>query len=178
MSVIPAEIKKKENIAEYIIHMYQTEDLILNYKFDLDDILQYVIQHMSNDEIAIKKLLLWYADIIDHMQRENISDSTKRLSSTQKIVDNLLVLHNELLITDKEYLQTFEKARPDIQRNSEYSKNSITNPIQICLNGIYGMLLLKLNGKKIPADDEGSLTNFGAVLGHLSITFKERANLK
>ena len=173
MSEIPAEIKKKENIAEYIIHMYQTEDLILNYKFNLDDILQFVIQHMTSDEIEIKKLLLWYADIIDHMQRENNSDSSQRLSSTQKIVDNLHDLHQELLITDKVYLQTFEKAKPGIRRNSEYSKSSITNPIQICVNGIYGMLLLKLNGKKIPPDEEASLTKFGAVLAHLSKTFRE-----
>lgn len=171
MSVIPAEIKKKENIAEYIIHMYQTEDLILNYKFDLNDILQYVIQHMSNDEGTIKELLLWYANIIDNMQKENITDSSNRLSSTQQIVDDLVDLHNELMNKDIEYQHTYEKASRDVQKNIKHSKNSITNPIQICINGIYGMLLLKLNGKKIPAEEEESLVKFGAVLAHLSASY-------
>jgi len=171
--MIPAEVKKKENIAEYIIHMYQTEDLVLTYKFNLNEIHEYVIKHMSDNEAVLKELLLWYADIIDQMQTEKITNGSKRLSSTQNYVEELIILHKILLESDNSYETIFNKAKDDINKNIELSDNTITNPIQICLNGIYGMLLLKLNGKKITSDQQDPLSGFGAVLAYLSKEYKK-----
>ena len=174
--MIPAKVKKKENMAEYIIHMYQTEDLVLNYNFNLNEIHEYVIKHMSKDEAVLKELLLWYADIIDQMQSENIVNSKKRLSSTQGYVSELTKLHHTLLKADDNYTITYNKANGDIDQYITLSENTITNPIQICLNGIYGMLLLKLNGKKVTPDQQETLAGFGAVLAYLSNEYKEVDN--
>ncbi len=173
MSVIPAEAKKNASIAEYIIHMYQTEDLILNYKLNLDDILEYVIKHMSSDEEILKKLILWYADIIEQMHNEDVVETSKRLSATQYYVDQLTSIHEHLLEEDPEYQIKYHKADDDIRHHIGLSNNKINNPIQICLNGIYGMLLLKLNGKKITDEQQTTLTRFGAVLEHLSEAYKK-----
>ena len=35
-----AQQKQKENIAEYIIYMYQMEDIVRAFQFDLDKIVQ------------------------------------------------------------------------------------------------------------------------------------------
>ncbi|MEN8250822.1 MAG: DUF4924 family protein [Bacteroidota bacterium] len=173
MSSIPAEIKKRENIAEYIIHMYQTEDLILSYDFNLDEINQYIIQHMSKDKQMIKKILLWYAGIIDNMKSEGITNSSKRLSTTQAYVDQLTKIHKSLLKEDLSYTSVFKKAEADVNEHIKLSANTVTNPIQICINGLYGMLLLKLNGKKILEADEAKLEKFGAVLAYLSDAFNK-----
>lgn len=172
MSALPAA-KKIESIAEYIIYMYQTEDLILSYDLNLDDILEYVIKHMSSDEQVLKEQLLWYADIIEQMRNEDILNSKKRLRSTQEYVDRLRRLHEIFLVTDESYQINFAKAEKDIRRHIEFSEKTVTNPIQICLNGIYGMLLLKLNGKKVSAEQHATLTNFGAVLEYLSEAYKK-----
>jgi hypothetical protein len=173
MSTISAEVKKKENIAEYIIYMYQTEDLILNFNFNLDDILEYVIQHMSRDPQVLKEQLLWYADIIEQMRHENIADNKQRLRSTQVFVDQLTILHEKYLLTERLYQERYAKAKKDIEYNIALSENKITNPVQICLNGIYGMLLLKLNGKKVSDDQQSMLENFGSVLEYLSEEYKK-----
>ena len=101
MSMLPAALKKKESIAEYIIYMYQTEDLILSYKLNLDDIFEYVLKHMSSDEQVLKEQLLWYADLIEQMRKEDIVNSKKRLGSTQEYVDQLTRLHENLSATDQ-----------------------------------------------------------------------------
>ncbi|RLD23544.1 MAG: DUF4924 domain-containing protein [Bacteroidetes bacterium] len=173
MSTISAEVKKKENIAEYIIYMYQTEDLILNFDFNLDDILEYVIQHMSRDPQVLKEQLLWYADIIEQMKNENIADSKERLRSTQVFVNQLTSLHEKHLVAESSYQDRYAKAKKDIESNIALSENTIVNPVQICLNGIYGMLLLKLNGKKISDDQQSMLENFGSVLEYLSEEYKK-----
>jgi hypothetical protein len=173
MSSLPAALKKKESIAEYIIYMYQTEDLILNYKLNLDDILKYVLKHMSSDEQVLKEQLLWYADIIEQMRMEDIVTSNKRLSSTQEYVDQLTSLHENLLATDPSYQNIYIIAEKDIEQNIALSEKTIVNPVQICLNGIYGMLLLRLNGKKISEEQQSMLTNFGSVLEYLSEAYKK-----
>jgi hypothetical protein len=171
--MVPADIKKKESIAEYIIYMYQTEDLILTYDHNLDDILEYVIKHMSHDEQVIKEQLLWYADIIEQMNNDGVARSKKRLNSTQDYVDRLTHLHDKLLVADKSYQNNYAKAEKDIRHHITLSENTIVNPAQICLNGIYGMLLLKLNGKKISANQQSTLANFGSVLEYLSEAYKK-----
>jgi Domain of unknown function (DUF4924) len=179
MSSIPALVKKKESIAEYIIYMYQTEDLVRSYDLNLDDILEYVIQHMSKNEALIKEQLLWYADIIEQMKNENIINTKLRLKSTQKYVNRLTSLHESRLMNDNSYINVYSKAEKDILEHIALSENTIENSVQICLNGIYGMLLLKLNGKKITSEQQQTLTNFGAVLEHLSEAYKkEYAPLK
>ena len=54
-----------------------------------------------------------------------------------------------------------------------FSKNTILNPVQICLNGIYGMLLLKLNGKTVSDEQQSTLVNFGNLLQYLSEAYKK-----
>lgn len=171
--MIPADIKKKENIAEYIIYMYQTEDLILTYDHNLDDILEYVIKHMSRDEQVIKEQLLWYANIIEQMKNDGVAESKKRLNSTQYYVDRLSRLHDNFLVNDESYQIIYANAEKNILHHIALSENSIVKPVQICLNGIYGMLLLKLNGKKISANQQTTLANFGSVLEYLSEAYKK-----
>lgn len=173
MSTLPSAAKKKESIAEYIIYMYQTEDLILSYDLNLDDILEYVIKHMSSDEQVLKEQLLWYADLIEQMRNENIINSKRRLNSTQVYVDRLTGLHEILLANDKVYQNNYAKTEKDIERHIALSENKIVNPVQICLNGIYGMLLLKLNGKKVSDEQQSMLANFGSLLADLSEAYKK-----
>jgi uncharacterized protein DUF4924 len=176
MSSIPALVKKKESIAEYIIYMYQTEDLIRAYNLNLDDILEYVIQHMSKNEALIKEQLLWYADIIEQMKNEDIINTRKHLSATQEYVDRLSSLHENYLMNDISYIKVYSMAEKDILHHISLSDKAIDNPVQICLNGIYGMLLLKLNGKKVSAEQQHTLTNFGAVLEYLSEAYKKNTS--
>ncbi len=156
--------------------MYQTEDLIIAYDFNLDDIFTYVIRHMSKNKQVLKELLLWYAGVIDAMQTEGIKNNRKRLSTTQAYVTELTALHEELLAKDADYQKVYRKAATDIHHHINLSDNTVTNPVQICLNGIYGMLLLQLNGKKVPAGQQAALEKFGAVLAYLSAAYKKTAS--
>lgn len=166
--MIPAEIKKRENIAEYIIHMYQTEDLIVTYDFNLDEILRYVIQHMSKDENELKALLLWYAGIIDNMNKENLPSSGHRLSSTQAYVDKLSAMHTQLINNDAEYSEIFAAARNDLDEQAKLSNGKISDPVQLCINAVYGRLVISLAGKKLPAAHEKMVEAFGKVLAYLT----------
>jgi len=173
MSGIRADKLKSENIAEYIVHMYQTEDLIISYDFNLDDINKYVIKQINQDDKMHKKLLLWYAHLIEQMGAEEITSSRKRLKSTQDFVRKLSNLHLILLNKDMVYQKIYDEAKTNIDSQILLSEKTIADPVQICLNGIYGMLLLRLNGMTITPNQSTMLKAFGKVLAYLSRAFRK-----
>jgi len=64
-----ASKKRKENIAEYLLYMWQIEDLIRANGLDLDKIKSNVIDKYQLSEPQIKEMTEWYESLIDMMRR-------------------------------------------------------------------------------------------------------------
>lgn len=171
-----ADKKKQNNISEYIIFMYQTEDLVRVYDFDMEKIFPYVISHFPVPEKEKEEIKKWYSSIIDQMKAEEILERG-HLSSVNKIVSELSELHKELLKADQAYRRLYDQAKLHINKNMALAEGDIKDPIQICLNGIYGLLLLRMNGKKVDDSLMEGINAFGDVLGYLSYKYKQRKTL-
>lgn len=168
-----AENKKKHNISEYIIYMYQMEDLIRSYQFNLNDIRQYVISHYPIPEEEKTEVAFWFDSLIEQMTAENIQEKG-HLVEVQQEVDALAKIHWDLLKTDRDYFDIYKKAKPyviDFVMAAE--GHDLGHEIQICLNGIYGLLLCRLTGRKVPDDLQHSAEAFGSVLGYLSAVYRK-----
>lgn len=166
-----ADSKKRNNISEYIIHMYQTEDLLRVYEFDMEKVEEYVIKHIPIDEKS--ELKTWYANIANQMKKEGI-DGKGHLASVQEIVSELGDLKEELLQSDEAFKKVYEKTLPHINKSLEYAQGQFTDEIQACLNGVYGLLLLRMNGKNVHPDLMESINAFGDVLSYLSYKYKQK----
>ena len=68
--MIIARQKRKENIAEYLLYMWQVEDLIRANKFDMDSINRTVIAHYDQPEEVKKEIAQWYEELIEMMRSE------------------------------------------------------------------------------------------------------------
>lgn len=169
------EQKKYVNISEYIIYMYQTEDLIRSFDFNLEMIEKDVVDHIPDDS-SKGQMKDWYGEVIEKMKSEEI-EKNGHLEELDKLVSDLSNLSKELLQEDEEYLAIFQQAKPHLDRNMEYASGLISNDIQLCLNGIYGLLLSRINGKQISQDDLQSISTFGDVLSYLSFKFKQKGYL-
>jgi len=170
-----AESKKKANVGEYIIYMYQIEDLIRAYNFNTADIRQYVIAHYPISEEEKSELADWFDTLIARMGEEGIREQG-HLSGVQKEVDKLAKIHWDLLKSDGEYFQLYNQAKPHIlDYISSADGKPLGHEIQICLNGVYGLLLCKLSGKKVPEELQQSAEAFGAVLAYLNAVYQARA---
>jgi len=169
--MILAESKRQKNISEYIIYMYQTEDLIRIYDFDMEKVQEYVIKHIPVDDKS--ELVSWYKTIAKQMKKEGIKEKG-HLSSVQQLVEELSKMKDELLESDKEFIKIYENSVPHIKKSLEYAEGQVKDEIQACLNGIYGLLLLKMNGKNIHPDLMDSINAFGDVLSYLSYKYKQK----
>lgn len=166
-----AEKKKAKNIGEFIIYMYQMEDLLRAYQFNMQEVKQYVISHYPVSEEEKEETFQWFNELAASMANENIKEKG-HLKSVQAMVDTLAKLHWQLLKTDHTYFNIYQKAKPHIiQMVMEAGENSPGNEIQIFLNAIYGLLLAKLRGREIPKDMMEATYAFGDVLGYLNYAY-------
>ena len=166
-----SERKRKENISEYIVYMYQTEDLLRAYHFDVEDLRRNVIDHLPADDR--QPALEWYTGLAQRMKEQGLEKSG-HLQETQDHVKKLSNLHEQLLKTDQQYRQIYSKTAIHIHNSMDASGGAVTNPVQAALNGVYGYLLLKLNGQTIDQDIMPAVNAFGDLLSYLSFRWRER----
>jgi hypothetical protein len=166
-----AERKKAQNVGEYLIYMYQMEDLIRSYQSNLEEIYTYVISHYPVPEEEKQEINAWFGDLASQMQAEDLLKKG-HLKSLQEIVNSLLELHYQLLKSDAGYMQTFHQVKPHLLEAIDAAAGEeVGNEIQICLNGIYGLLLCRLLGKPVNEQQLEAADAFGAVLSHLSFVY-------
>ena len=70
--MLVAQQKKRENIAEYILYMYQIEDIIRAFEFDLDAILENFVKPQLPDASFMSQHREWYTDLMRQMKAQNI----------------------------------------------------------------------------------------------------------
>ena len=68
--MIIAEQKRKENIAEYLLYMYQVEDMIRANKLDLDSIESSLISKFQVSYEVKRDMREWYKTLITMMKEE------------------------------------------------------------------------------------------------------------
>ena len=73
--MIIASQKRKENIAEYLLYMWQIEDIIRANDLDIDKIQHNVIDKYQLDDSLKAQMKEWYESLIDMMRREGVEKS-------------------------------------------------------------------------------------------------------
>jgi hypothetical protein len=151
--MIIAQQKKRENIAEYILYMYQVEDMIRANKLDLESIEQTLISKFEVAYQVKREMREWYKTLITMMQDEQ-KEVSGHLNILENSVEQLHELHRQILdqAVDTSYKEVNERATIHLEALRMRSGRGKGNDIQVALNGLYGLLLLKL--KKTPITEE------------------------
>jgi hypothetical protein len=165
--MILADKKQENNIAEYIIHMYKTEDLIRSFNFDLDRIKKDLISLLPCDDQEKEELKDWYETILLEMEDESIK-TNGHLSRTVVIINELEGLFNSLVKEDETFTQIAKNARPLFDKSPKLSE------VVTSINGMYAYLLLKSDNMPVPTVTEKSAEIYGEVLSYLSYKYKQK----
>jgi len=163
-----AQQKKSENIAEYILYMYQVEDIIRAFKFDIDSILANYVEPQLPDSSFMNQYRTWYTSLIQQMKSQKIEQSG-HLTDTQEIMIELSYLHTTLLNTtkDEKYIALFEVATKYIDELKSKSNLKDKNQVEIAFHGMYMKLLLKLQKKEISPETEEAFDSMRILLAYL-----------
>lgn len=169
-----AGIKKKENIAEYLLYMWQIEDIIRAYALDLDRIQSDIIDRYANltDEQR-KQLRDWYESLIDMMRSEGVVQKG-HIQLNKNVIIDLTDLHLRLLKSPKEpfYTAAFYKALPYIVELRSKSQGELSGEIETCFNALYGILLLRLQHKEVSQDTLKAMKDITAFIALLAEKYR------
>ena len=94
--MIIASQKRKENIAEYLLYMWQIEDLIRANGLDINKIISNVIDRYDLSPEQRKSMIEWYESLIDMMRREDVVDKG-HLQMNRNIIGDLADLNRRVL---------------------------------------------------------------------------------
>ena len=169
-----ASQKKKENIAEYLLYMWQIEDIIRAYGLDIDRIQSSVIDAYTGlPEEQRKQLRDWYESLIDMMRSEGVVEKG-HLQLNKNVIIDLTDLHLRLLKSPREpfYTAAFYKALPYIVELRAKSQGAQVGEIETCFNALYGILMLRLQRKEVSADTQKAMNDITTFITTLVEKYK------
>lgn len=164
---------KQDNIAEYLLFMWQTEDLLRAYELDIDKVQQSLIDSVDRTEGESRNIRDWYEGLILMMKSEGLQKEG-HLQINQNLLIDLTDIHLRLLKDPKEseYIGTYYNTLPHIVALRAKSGNMKASELETCFTALYGYLLLKLQKREISGETQAAVAQITGLLRLLSKKYK------
>lgn len=172
--MIIAKQKRKENIAEYLLYMWQVEDLIRANHFDIDSIRRTVISQYDQPDEVKEEIAGWYEELIEMMRSEGVMEKG-HVQLNKNVIITLTDLHLRLLKSTKEmiYGAAYYKTLPYIVQLRAKSGGEELPELETCFNAIYGFLLLRMQGKPVSPETQEAIKQISSFLALLAEKYRE-----
>lgn len=149
--------------------MYQVEDVIRAYQFDLERIRTEYLPRFQYQPEQLEEAAEWYANLARMMHEEGVEQT-----GHAQVVRNTLILaqerHAELLADPKQaiYNTLYYKALPYIVELRAKGNNREKSEIENCLDALYGATLLKMQGQELSTETAAALVPISKLVEMLS----------
>ncbi|MDD6784471.1 MAG: DUF4924 family protein [Prevotellaceae bacterium] len=166
-----AQQLRKNNIAQFLIYMWQVEDLLRAFDLDTDRLKQHYIARFDQwTEEQKAEALEWYQDIANMMRSEGITKKG-HLQICKNVIINLTDLHNNLMASHKfqHYHSVYSNALPLIvELRSKQPDADQHNELESCFELIYGLMMLKMKKQEISTQTAEASKTISTFIGLLS----------
>lgn len=164
---------KEENISEYLLYMWQVEDMIRANKLDIEKIDEQIISRFDQPEGVKREIREWYENLIDMMRREGVVENG-HLIINKNVIAELTELHLRLLKSQDEadYSAAYYKTLPFIVELRAKSPEKDIPEIETCFAALYGYLLMRLQKKEISGETQAAISQISSFLRILSRKYK------
>ena len=172
--MIIAKAKKKENIAEYLLYMWQVENLIRLLNLDIEKIKKEIIDKFDQPDTVKSEMEDWYLGLISMMKEENKIEQG-HVQFIQNTVNDLNDLHLRLMSSseDFDYKAFYALAKPGIDDLLRKSAQTEVSEIEVCFNALYGLLLLRMQSKTISPETAEAMHHISKLIAELSKKHKQ-----
>lgn len=142
-----ARQKRKENIAEYILYLWQLEDLLRALQFSPEAIYSQLIDQQERTEEEKQAIFFWYMDLVNLLKTEG-KESHGHLDHTLHLTKDLNDLHLELLKlpAGKQYEETFRSLAVELPRLKEKFEKTELNDVEFMMRSLYSAMLYRIKG--------------------------------
>lgn len=169
--------KRHENIAEYILYMWQVEDLLRVCQFDDTQIEQRLVNRFAGiegvDDTKLADIRRWYFELRDMLLGEGKRE-TGHLQITETVITDLTDLHLRLLRhgQDAIYTSCYYSTLPLIVELRSREGEEKTGELATCFTALYGLMLLRMQGREVSSATSGAMQQISKFLGLLAAKYK------
>ncbi|MBR1712396.1 MAG: DUF4924 family protein [Alloprevotella sp.] len=174
--MIIANRLRTTNRAEYILYMWQVEDLLRSFHFDLDHLREHYLANFQLDDAVRRQTEQWYEDLARMMVEEGIRERG-HLQIVRNALNDLGDMHRRLLASEKfpYYKGMYYKVLPYIVELR--AKNAASpgaqdasgeDELETLFNALYGTLLLRLQHREVTPETRKAMQDISTLLGQLS----------
>ena len=139
-----AQRKRKENIAEYILYLWQLEDLLRALQFSPEAIYSQLVQKSELDEAKKQEVFFWYMDLVNLLRKEGKEEN-----------GHLEHLHKQLLTlpVGEKYRALYAAVAPEIPTlKSKLGKQDISD-VELFFRALYAVMLYRIKGDRSKEND-------------------------
>ena len=145
-----AQQKRKENIAEYILYLWQLEDLLRALQFSPEAIYSTLVKPRQLDTQHERMFLAWYVDIANLLEQEK-KEQSGHLDHTLHLIHDLHDLHLRLMKQQEigeVYRQRYAMLAEHLPAlRSRLGKESEMNDTELCFRALYAAMLYRIKGE-------------------------------
>ena len=171
--MVVAISKRKENIAEYILYLWQVEDILRALQFSPEAIYTTLVaKSEGTDEQQKENIFNWYMQIVELLQKEGKSERG-HIDHTLHLIADLHNLHLQLmeLPVGEHYRKTFASLRPALPRLRDIFDHEDTSDTELCFRALYAAMLYRIKGEK-QSVVEDTLAVVSPVIAELAAIFR------
>lgn len=171
-----AQDLRKNSIAEYLLYMWQIEDIIRAYGCSLSRIKNEYISRFDYTDEQKEEEADWYGNLITMMNREGKREKG-HLDINRVLVGDMTDLHNRLLQSPDFpfYNAEYYKVLPFIVELRNRGDKNVSE-IETCLNALYGTMMLRLQKKNISPETGHAIKEISTFIGMLSDYYLKEKN--
>ena len=144
-----AQAKRKENIAEYILYLWQIEDLLRALQFSPEAIYSQLVAQRDVEEEQKHIYLLWYMDIVNLLRKEG-KDESGHLEHTLHLIADMHNLHLQLMHhpIGEHYRKTFARLAPQLPSLRAMVQKEEISDTELAFRALYATMLYRIKGDK------------------------------
>jgi len=169
-----AQELRKQNIAEYLLYMWQIEDTIRAFDCSLPRIRREYISRFDYTDEQKDEEADWFGNLIRMMNEEGCREQG-HLQINRVTLQLLAELHQQLLASPKFpfYSTAYYKVLPFIVELRNRGARKEDNEIETCLNLLYGVMMLRLQKKEVTTNTQHAVQEVSTFIGMLSDYYKK-----
>lgn len=143
-----AQKKRKENIAEYILYLWQLEDLLRAVQFSPEAIHSALVKPRELKVEEQQVLLAWYLDIAQLLVEEK-KEEKGHLTHTLHLIRDLHDMHLRLLNAPEgvAYRAKFALLEPHLATLRKMCKDEKASDTELCFRALYAAMLYHIKGE-------------------------------
>ena len=160
---------RKKSIAEYLLYMWQIEDIIRAMGCSLPLIRKaYISKFTDYTDEQKEDEIDWFGNLVRMMNEEGKRDQG-HLNINDIVVRDLVDLHQRLLQSNRFpiYNAEYYKVLPFIVELRGKGDKNISE-IETCLDALYGIMMLRMQKKEISPETEHAIKEISTFIGMLS----------